>query len=301
MDLPRYQSSYLLAQFREFYREMDRLRRRVVIARKEVPVPVGAGIEEAGESFALAATAVGTGSHVNGGTAAAASASEPLPPPPRVTNGYSSHSSGVWQQLLTLLERQAFEAGQSGGAFAYEIYREAQYVMAALADEVFLNLNWEGRESWPLLEGRLFQTHYAGEAIFQRLDRLLQRHDPFYLDLAAVYFMALSLDFKGKYRDNDSQGRLQVYRHQLFAMIYRREPELYSSTAPLFPQSLLHTLDEGSGRRLPDRKIWLLLVAGVIAAWLAMSGFAWTSVNNPVSCLICQVTNPKCVCDAGGQ
>jgi type VI secretion system protein ImpK len=209
-------------------------------------------------------------------------------------------ATGVWQQLHTLLERQAFEAGQTGGAFAFEIYREAQYVMAALADEVFLNLEWEGRASWPLLESNLFQTHYAGEAVFQRLDRLLQRRDPFYLDLAAVYFMALALGFKGKYRDNDSQGRLQHYRNQLFAMIYRRNPQLFSSTAPLFPQTLQYTLDEGSGRRLPDRRVWLLLTAGVLAAWLGLSVLAWNSVNGPVSCMVCKVLNPSCTCDTGG-
>src|SRR5689334_18745443 len=45
----------------------------------------------------------------------------------------------IWQKLFSLLEVQAERASRSGGAFGYEVYREAQYVMAALADEFFLN------------------------------------------------------------------------------------------------------------------------------------------------------------------
>lgn len=288
MDLPRYQSSYLLTQFREFYREMDRLRRRVAVARLEAPALGG---PDTAETQRLTPGPSIDGASYGVATAAALAPTAAIEPP----------VPAVWQELLTLLERQALEAGQGGGAFAFEIYREAQYVMAALADEVFLNLHWEGRNSWPLLEARLFQTHYAGEALFQRLDRLLQRRDPFYTDLAAVYFMALSLDFKGKYRDNDPSGRLEHYRQQLFAMIYRRNPQLFSSNTPLFPQALQHTLDEGPGRRLPDRRVWLGLTAGVIVAWLAISGWTWTALDTPVSCLICKVMNANCVCDAGGQ
>src|SRR3954470_14092501 len=227
MDLPPYHSSYLLTRFREFYYEMARLQRLVVLSRSG-PFAPPENVEMA-EAFAVPALMM---SAVAGGS----SASVPTTAAPSATP-----ASAVWQQLLTLLERQAFEAGQTGGAFAFEIYREAQYVMAALADEVFLKLNWEGKASWPLLESRLFQTHYAGEAVFQRIERLLQRRDPFYVDLAAVYFVALSLGFKGKYRDDDSHGRLPLYRSQLFAMIYHRNPQLYTSAAPLLPQTLQHT------------------------------------------------------------
>ena len=287
MDLPPYQSSYLLTRFREFYHEMARLQRLVVLSRSRAIVP----FEPSGRAEAPEVPTRRMAFATGGSGAAAAAASTPSTPP--------AASSAVWQQLLTLLERQAFEAGQTGGAFAFEIYREAQYLMAALADEVFLSLDWEGKASWPLLESNLFQTHFAGEAVFQRIDRLLQRRDPFYLDLAAVYFMALSLGFKGKYRDNDTHGRLQLYRSQLFAMIYRRNPQLFSNSGPLFPQTLQHTLDEGSGRRLPDRRVWLLLTAGVLVAWLGLSALAWNSVNNPVACMICKVTNPNCSCDSG--
>ncbi len=257
-DYSRYQQSFLLNRFREFYREVVRLERAIELNRSAPPELV--------RPDAVAPTSLGT---------------------------------GVWQELLTLLERQALDASQSGGAFAAELYREAQYVMAALADEIFLHLNWEGRANWPLLESRLFQTHYAGEAFFSRLDRMLQRRDPFYLDLAHVYFLALSLGFQGKYRGEPDQEPLERYRQQLFALLYRRPPQLFSSDLPLFPQSYENRLDRGRGRRLPDQRVWLALVACVLLFWFAASHLAWTSVSKQVSCLICQVTSSNCGCDGG--
>jgi type VI secretion system protein ImpK len=208
-------------------------------------------------------------------------------------------TNGVWQHLLTVLERQAIEAGQTGGAFAFEIYREAQYVMAALADETFLHMNWEGRATWPLLESKLFQTHIAGEMIFQRLDRLLQRRDPFYLDLAAVYFFALSLGFQGKYRGTDTTGALEQYRRQIFAMLFRRNPQLFSSPTAVFPQAYENTLDRGAGRKLPSQRIWLGLIAAVIVVWLAASHIAWSPMSQQVSSLISCVMNGRSVCPEG--
>jgi type VI secretion system protein ImpK len=275
MDLPRQHSSFLLRQFREFHREVARLKRLVEYT-APVTVPGAAA-----------------GAAVGGGSSSLAPAGHPESP--------ENHAavSGVWQQLLSILERQALEAGQTGGAFAFEVYREAQYVMAALADEIFLHLEWEGKLTWPLLESRLFQSHIAGEAVFDRLDRLLQRRDPFYLDLAAVYFMALALGFQGRYRGEPSGDRLEQYRRQLFVMIYRRNPKLFGAVGPLFPQNYQSTLEKAVARKLPSERVWLLLVLAVLLAWLAVSQYAWTSVTRDVSCLICRVTETNCVCDAG--
>jgi type VI secretion system protein ImpK len=281
MNLTRHQTSFLLSQFREFYREVARLKETVAYA-----APVSTA-----EEMVLAATVTGSGAAVAPAMSpveAPAAAGEPTPA-----------VRGVWQQLLSLLERQAIEAGR-GGAFAYEVYREAQYVMAALADEDFLNLDWEGKSSWPLLESRLFETHYAGEEVFERVERLLQRKDPFYLDLAAVYFMALSLGFQGKYRGHDDRERLE-YRRQLFKQIYRRDPKLFAAPAPLFPQSYQNTLDKSEVTRLPAQWTWMWLVGLVIVLWIAGSQYTWSAATGRVSCLICQVLEVNCPCDAGAS
>jgi hypothetical protein len=71
------------------------------------------------------------------------------------------------RRLQTLLEMQALEAGRRGGEYGVLYYKEAQYVMAALADEIFLTLDWTGRDTWrsDLLETRLFGTYDAGEKV----------------------------------------------------------------------------------------------------------------------------------------
>jgi len=261
----RYHGSFLLAHFREFYREVARLKAMVgtvppVLARQAT---VGGGAEK----------------------------------PTSLEPAAGSLVNGVWQQLLSLLERQSLEASQRGGAFAFEIYREAQYVMVALADEIFLNLDWAGRVQWPLLETRLFESHVAGEAIFQRLERLLLRRDPFYVDLAAVYFMALSLGFQGRFRGReDAQQQLNVYRQQLFAVIYRRQPKLFNSTVPLFVQAHQHTLDKMVAKKLPAPRTWLLLILGVIVVWMGVSSWAWNSLNSGIACQICRILNRSCAC-----
>lgn len=256
------ESSLLVNQFREFYREVTRLKNMV-----EESAPLAAPMQ---------AAAAATG-------AAAAWAPSPVTP--------------IAQQVLGILERQAIEAGQTGGSFAYEVYREAQYLMAALADELFLNAAWDGRSTWPLLETRLFQTHYAGEMVFQKLDRILQRRDPFYLDLATVYFLVLSLGFQGRYRGAEDRTPLEVYRRQLFIMIFRRNPRLFTSSTPLFPQAGEHTLDRVTPRKLPDQRNWLWLIAAIVSLWLVISHVSWTSLSADIDCLICRTTGADCACE----
>src|SRR2546423_9340968 len=201
----------------------------------------------------------------------------------------------IWQRLLTLLERQAERASRSGGAFGFEVYREAQYVMAALADEFFLNENWPGKQKWLLLETRLFRSSAAGEVLFKKLDLLLLQRDPVYVDLATVYFFALSLGFQGKFRGNDPQNQLDHYKRQLFAMIFRQNPELLEKGNYLFQQTYSHTLAEGKLSKLHHPRNWFLLFAAIILAWLAVSHTLWLHVTGPIDQQINEICKtPAC-------
>lgn len=204
----------------------------------------------------------------------------------------------IWQKLLSLLEAQAERASRSGGAFGFEVYREAQYVMAALADEFFLNENWRGKQTWPLLENRLFRSTAAGEVFFKKLDLLLLQRDPVYVDLAAVYFFALSLGFQGKYRGNDPQNQIDHYKRQLFAMIFRMNPELLQGNRRLFRQTYAHTLAEGKAGKLPHPRTWWLVLAAVIVVWFAVSHALYVHVTAPVQQRLCDIHPDAC---SGGQ
>jgi type VI secretion system protein ImpK len=257
MAYPGYQNSLLLAQFREFYQELARL--------KSVAVNPVSSLSQLIEGEAR----------------------DPL-----------VQTEDIWQRLLSLLEAQAERASRSGGAFGFEVYREAQYVMAALADEFFLNHNWQGKASWPLLETRLFRSSGAGEIFFKKLDLLLLQRDPVYVDLAAVYFFALSLGFQGKYRGSDPTNAIDRYRRQLFAMIFRSNPELLQGNRRLFRQNYAHTLVEGKSNRLPHPRTWFLVLAAILIVWVALTHSLFVQVTAPVEQRLCDIHPESC---GGGQ
>jgi type VI secretion system protein ImpK len=186
--------------------------------------------------------------------------------------------STVWQALLTLLERQSLAARRSGGDLAVAVYRQAQFAMVALADEIFLHTDWAGREAWQsnLLESKLFGSHRAGELVFTRIDELLRDRDPVFLELATVYLNVLSLGFEGRHRGRE-EGPLELasYRRRLFQFVCNREPELYQGTGRLVPEAYTSTLDRGAARRLPYLRRWLYAAAGVVAAWLVAAHLVW--------------------------
>ena len=65
----------------------------------------------------------------------------------------------VWKRLLSLLEKQEHAVNRAAGEEVYGLYKASQFVMVALADEVFLELDWQGQEVWQsrLLETRFFK------------------------------------------------------------------------------------------------------------------------------------------------
>lgn len=190
----------------------------------------------------------------------------------------------VQQPLLSLLKQQALDARQMGGGYGLMLYKEAQYVMATLADEIFLQLEWEGKEAWNanLLESQLFDSHNAGERFFQKLDKLLQDRDPVYTELAQVYLMALALGFQGKFRDVADGGQLDSYRRRLFAFISRRHPDLRDESKFLFPEAYAHTLDEGRVRKLRNVRKWIVLLLFAILIWVVISYVLWFDVTDKV-------------------
>lgn len=184
----------------------------------------------------------------------------------------------LWRHLLSVLERQALDAGRIGGDIGAELYRQAQYVMAALADDTFVHLRWPGREGWTsnLLEARLFGTHRAGEEVFDRLERLLRERDSAYVELGRVYLMALALGFEGKLRGRpEGPALLGAFRRSLYRFIHHREPRVVRGDDPVAPQAYAATLEVAEPRRLPYLRRWILAGVLVVALWLVGSHLVW--------------------------
>ncbi len=186
-------------------------------------------------------------------------------------------ANAVAERITVVMEQQSILAGRRGVDYT-GFYRQAEYVMAALADEILLHhLEWPGKNVWNnhLIEYRLFKTRVAGEVFFERLDRLLQTPDPLYKDLATVYLLAIMLGFRGKYWGGNDQGKIAFYRRQLFTFIYHGQPELKKETKKLFPEAYLHTVEEGAGRKVPQVKIWYFVLAVLIVGYFFVSRSIW--------------------------
>ena len=251
--------TFLLAAFREFYRELLKAKHRV--ERGEWPADQRLGDDEMdlgashfGQDLDLGASHFGEGASRFGARGA------------------------IWQELLTLLERQALDAARSGGDIGRELYLQAQYAMAALADEIFLHLDWPGRLAWKenLLEAKLFGTHRAGEVVPERIEAVLRGRDPVYAELARVYLMVLALGFEGKLRGSEEgPALLAAYRRALYRFAFRRDPRVVRGEEPVAPEAYAATVETGPGARLPYLRRWLIAAAAVVVLWIAGGHLVW--------------------------
>jgi type VI secretion system protein ImpK len=187
----------------------------------------------------------------------------------------------VWNRVIAMLNHQTAEATRLGGPSSLEFHREAIYVMAALADETFLQLEWEGRDYWlnHLVEARLFRTHAAGEIFFRPVDGLLTREDDSAAELAAVYLFAIGLGFRGKFGGQGYSAELENYRAKLYAFVGRRKPALASSADTLFPEAYRNTIQGGVERRIPSTRKWRIALVCVFFAWLAIAQCLWWNLS----------------------
>jgi type VI secretion system protein ImpK len=238
--------TFLLTQFREFYREVLRLRQMA-------------------EGGTLRF-------HVRSGSDEAPSA--------------VSMVNKIWQELAIKIEQQNAVAQRGGaGNFSASTYREALYVMAAIADETFVYLDWDGRDLWreKLLESYHFGSHYAGDEIFTKIDSLLDTREQASVELAAVYFSALSLGFQGKHRGSDEgSATLKDYKDKLYAYIFRRDPQLSEDDRLIFPESYEQTITRGTGKRLSNPRRWWLISAAVVAVFLLISYVLWRDIARQI-------------------
>lgn len=195
----------------------------------------------------------------------------------------------VSDKLMLVLDRQAALVAGSRDAVEPRLFEEARYVMVAVADEMFLDLNWADREAWGdhLLEEQLVGSQAAGDLLFVRLEQLLALNGPVYEDLAKVYLTALALGFRGRYRAGDPHGELEVFRRRLYAYIFKREPD--AGASPLFPQNLEVVYRDEKPHHLPTVQRLLKFSAAMVAVWVIGTSAVWWLFLEPVRALVAQI------------
>lgn len=184
----------------------------------------------------------------------------------------------IQKKLHQVLEAQSLQASKNIGGITASYFRDSQYVMVALADEIFINMEWVGSRIWRknLMEGQVFQTQIAGEQFYKRLDLLLQSNDPTRGELAQVYLTALSLGFKGRFNEAKDQEQLDWYRDQLYVLMKGRHNELFYPGRPrLHEEPYACTISEQPGKGLPDLRSWVSTFLSALVVYVFISYIVW--------------------------
>lgn len=207
------------------------------------------------------------------------------------TENPSTLCKSIQNHLMAFLREHRDYIEKQGGEFALTYYREAQYIMVALADEVFLTLNWIGREEWKnsLLEAQLFHTQVAGEKFFENLEAFLKVRESSNSDIGILYMCALGLGFKGRYQETDDKGALKHYREQLQARVMEGSSFAVKKTRMLFPEAYSYTLDTREGLTLPSARQWVIILGGMMVGYLVLSHVIWAANIHEVGGLIDQI------------
>lgn len=201
--------------------------------------------------------------------------------PPSEPRDLAARISG---RLASVLRSQQKELSRTGTPAEIKAHRIAVYIMAALADELFiLELEWVGREAWldVLLEYQLFRSRNAGAHFFDIARQMLETRtrDPLRVDLAAVMVLALQLGFKGQCRGELGEKTLRELRERLFRLVERERGARVP--APAFPQALAHLQAGGTPARVAPLTPWYMGALVVLLAYLAVSSGLWLTLIEP--------------------
>lgn len=189
----------------------------------------------------------------------------------------SSLTHHIQKKLESLLMNQYKAVGSQKGGYAAYYYREAQYIMVSLADEIFINLTWHGREEWKdhLLESLMYNTQDAGERFFQNLDQFLETDTTQGTDMASLYLIALGLGFKGKYRNSAKEHELFHYRQKLYHYISGENPQLMGTESHLFAQPYENILEARQNADMPDVRPWWMALGVILISFISLSSLIW--------------------------
>ncbi len=234
-----------------------------------------------------------------------AHAPAPLPEPGVIDAPVEGgRAAGIWRKAAEVLDRQARESIHASPLEA-RLHSEARFVMAAMADEVFIHPRWEGTDYWlaHLLETRYFRTHSAGEVFFEKASALLSLNDPAADQLIMIYLMALALGFRGKYAGRpEGDSVLRDLRERLLETIWRRHPGMLNETKHLFPHAARSTVREGPIRKLPSPAKWLTVAFGVVVFWVLFSWLPWRALSGPLYDILSgAAVNTAAAVPKGGQ
>ncbi|USO00902.1 MAG: DotU family type IV/VI secretion system protein [Alphaproteobacteria bacterium] len=192
------------------------------------------------------------------------------------------------QDVLTKMIFYKKELALQEGSLIEAAYLELSYIMTVLADELFINLDWEHHDEWKSynMETKIFNTHIGGVKLFNNIDRFLISNSSYRICIGSAYLLCLGLGFRGQYRGVDDHGKIAEYKVKLFEMIYHKRPSLEYGNFDLFPEVLNHTITRVESKRLSSYKIWGIILGFVSITYVCMSYFIWHEGVKPITHIV---------------
>jgi type VI secretion system protein ImpK len=164
--------------------------------------------------------------------------------------------------------------------------RATQYLMCALADDLFLHeVEWRGREAWSaeVLEQRVFATRVAGERVFETAADLARRRDPAESDLLAVHLAVIGLGFKGRYRGPDHAARLDAHARELFEVLSGRAAGPSFGAHDLVPGAITNVVTGQRVRRRWRVTLGIGALLAIAATFLVLSTLIWFALTGDLA------------------
>lgn len=167
--------------------------------------------------------------------------------------------------------------------------------MAAIADEVFLNMDWEGKHFWEehMLETKFFDSQVAGDEIFYRIAEVVNQKDAIGTEKAEIYLNMLMLDFKGRFRGTDDENiEINMYKNKLFNFITRRNrEEILNSASRIFQKQYDYTMPTVRRKLLPDGGIVTYMATCFLIIFLGVSTIVWLIETMGLSALLNDISS----------
>ncbi|MCA3364255.1 MAG: DotU family type IV/VI secretion system protein [Roseomonas sp.] len=189
----------------------------------------------------------------------------------------------ISERLVATLAAQWDEARRRLSERELAAFRDVQYLMCALADDLFLHeVEWRGREAWgdQLLEQKVFGTRVAGEEIFEQISALLRRRDPSDADLAATYLAAIGLGFKGRFRVSEDVAPLESLSRRLFDFLAGRAADPALGGRSLVPGAIANVIKGERRTRVSRITIGATALLGIAGTFVVVSSVIWFLMTN---------------------
>lgn len=151
-----------------------------------------------------------------------------------------------------------------------EKVRLAKFALVAFLDETIISSEWSAKNEWLTepLQIKLFDTFNAGEEFFTNMSTLRQRTTA-NKDILEIYYLCLSLGFKGKYQLQSPENLRRI----IDDLNLELHPEAYRSIDLLSPngkprQSIVQTVKTGLPLWVyPAGAIFILIIFYIIMSF----------------------------------